>query len=173
MANSPLSKRQPCLSQDDSIGVARIEQIGAETDVETHVREDAIRLLGVPSEHEGSWFAYLQTIPGVGANVALAIIDIMTTEELIDVVALQDKAAVSRANGVGPKLAQRIVQGPSTKQGPKSFLPSGAIAARRAAAAPGAGSLRAEAMSALFNLGIDQSSAAPELIRVALNEVSR
>ncbi len=157
--------------------------------IETHVREDAIRLFGFSSEDERAWFAHLQTIPGVGAKVALAIIDILTIEELVDAVALQDKAAVSRANGVGPKLAQRIVQELSTKQGPKSFLPIGAITAPRAASAPGAGGSRAEAVSALVNLGIDQSSAAravssaaktidgdapaPELIRAALKEVSR
>lgn len=157
--------------------------------IETHVREDAIRLFGFSSEDERAWFAHLQTIPGVGAKVALAIIDIMTIEELIDAVALQDKAAVSRANGVGPKLAQRIVQELSTKQGPKTFLPIGAVATPRAAPAPGAGGSRAEAMSALVNLGIDSASAAravsaaaktlnndapaPELIRAALKEVSR
>ncbi len=157
--------------------------------IETHVREDAIRLFGFSSEDERAWFAHLQTIPGVGAKVALAIIDILTIEELIDAVALQDKAAVSRANGVGPKLAQRIVQELSTKAGPKSFLPIGAIAMPRAAPQPGAGGSRAEAVSALVNLGIDSASAAravsaaaksfegdapaPELIRAALKEVSR
>ena len=158
--------------------------------IETHVREDAIRLFGFSSEDERAWFAHLQTIPGVGAKVALAIIDIMTVEELMDAVALQDKASVSRANGVGPKLAQRIVQELSAKQGPKSFLPIGAVsAAPRAGLAPAVNGSRAEAVSALVNLGIDQSSAAravasavkqlaedstaPELIRAALKEVSR
>lgn len=156
--------------------------------IETHVREDAIRLFGFSSEDERAWFAHLQTIPGVGAKVALAIIDIMTIEELMDAVALQDKASVSRANGVGPKLAQRIVQELSTKQGPKGFLSLGGAASRAAAPVAANGS-RAEAVSALVNLGIDQSSAAravasavkqldddssaPELIRAALKEVSR
>jgi Holliday junction DNA helicase RuvA len=158
--------------------------------IETHVREDAIRLFGFGSEDERAWFAHLQTIPGVGAKVALAIIDIMTVEELIDAVALQDKAAVSRANGVGPKLAQRIVQELSGKQGPKGFLAIGASStARTTPAASAGGGARAEAVSALVNLGIDSASAAravsaaakalagdapaPELIRAALKEVSR
>ena len=155
--------------------------------VETHVREDAIRLFGFSSEEERAWFAHLQTIPGVGAKVALAILDIMTPAELVDAIALQDKASVSRANGVGPKLAQRIVQELAGKQGPKGFL-SMSSGPRLAVANAVAGS-RGEAVSALVNLGIDQASAAravaaaakafegdapaPELIRAALKEVSR
>lgn len=155
--------------------------------IETHVREDAIRLFGFDSEEERAWFAHLQTIPGVGAKVALGILDAMPPAVLIDAVALQDKAAFARANGVGPKLAARLATELAAKQGPKGFIAlSGG--ARAAAAAPATGS-RAEAVSALVNLGIDQSSAAravsaaakqfdadapaPELIRAALKEVSR
>lgn len=159
--------------------------------IETHVREDAIRLFGFSSEEERAWFAYVQTIPGVGAKVALAILDVLTVTELADAIALQDKASVARANGVGPKLAQRIVAELATKSGPKLFLPAGAVAASpRSGPAPVAsGGARQEAVSALINLGIDQSSAAravasaakqlddnspaPELIRAALKEVSR
>jgi Holliday junction DNA helicase RuvA len=159
--------------------------------VETHVREDAIRLFGFSSEEERAWFAHVQTIPGVGAKVALAILDVLTVTELADAIALQDKASVARANGVGPKLAQRIVQELATKAGPKTFLPAGAVVAapRGAPMAAAGGGARQEAVSALVNLGIDQSSAAravataakrldenspaPELIRAALKEVSR
>ncbi len=172
--------------------LARLEVGGpARLHIETHVREDAIRLFGFASEQERAWFAHLQTIPGVGAKVALAIIDILGPDELADAIALQDKAAVARANGVGPKLAARIVQELAGKPGPKSFLSLGAaITPRAAGAAPAAATgARAEAVSALVNLGIDQSSAAravaaaakaldsetpaPELIRAALKEVSR
>ena len=76
--------------------------------IETHVREDAIRLFGFDSEEERAWFAHLQTIPGVGAKVALAILDTMPPQVLADAVALQDKAAFTRANGVGPKLAKAM-----------------------------------------------------------------
>jgi Holliday junction DNA helicase RuvA len=156
--------------------------------IETHVREDAIRLFGFGGEEERAWFAHLQTIPGVGAKVALGILDAMPPEVLIDAIALQDKAAFARANGVGPKLAARLATELAAKQGPKGFI-SGAtsgIAPRSGAPVSGA---RAEAVSALVNLGIDQSSAAravanaskqfdadapaPELIRAALKEVSR
>jgi Holliday junction DNA helicase RuvA len=159
--------------------------------IETHVREDAIKLYGFEAEEERAWFAHLQTIPGVGAKVALGILDAMPPAVLIDAIALQDKAAFARANGVGPKLAARLAQELAAKQGPKGFVSLGAAAtAPRAntAAAIVAGA-RAEAVSALVNLGIDQSSAAravasaarqfdtdapaPELIRAALKEVSR
>lgn len=157
--------------------------------IETHVREDAIRLFGFDSEEERAWFAHLQTIPGVGAKVALGILDAMPPPVLIDAVATQDKAAFARANGVGPKLAARLATELAAKQGPKGFISMGAMQIARAPAAPGATGSRAEAVSALVNLGIDQSTAAravstaaknlegdaaaPELIRAALKEVSR
>lgn len=157
--------------------------------VETHVREDAIRLFGFASEEERAWFAHLQTIPGVGAKVALAILDAMPPDVLADAIALQDRAAFARANGVGPKLAARLATELTGKAGPKGFVALGAIAPRASGAAPIVNGARAEAVSALVNLGIDQSSAAravasaakqfeadapaPELIRAALKEVSR
>ncbi len=158
--------------------------------IETHVREDAIRLFGFASEEERAWFAHLQTIPGVGAKVALGILDAMPPETLVDAIALQDKAAFARANGVGPKLAGRLAQELAAKQGPKGFIAGGVSGiAPRALGAALVNGARAEAVSALVNLGIDQSSAsravanaakqfdadapAPELIRAALKEVSR
>ena len=126
--------------------------------IETHVREDAIRLFGFASEEERAWFAHLQTIPGVGAKVALGILDAMPPDVLVDAIAVQDKAAFARANGVGPKLAARLAQELAAKQGPKGFLSR--AAARAARERPGAaGGARAEAVSALVNLGIDPSSA--------------
>ena len=107
---------------------------------------------------------------------------------IVDAIALQDKAAFARANGVGPKLAARLAQELAAKQGPKGFISLGSASPAKAGAAPVSGA-RAEAVSALVNLGIDQSSAAravasaakhfdgeapaPELIRAALKEVSR
>jgi Holliday junction DNA helicase RuvA len=157
--------------------------------IETHVREDAIRLFGFSSEEERAWFAHLQTIPGVGAKVALGILDAMPPEVLADAIALQDKAAFARANGVGPKLAARLATELTGKAGPKGFFSIAGGRAAATSAAPAANGARAEAVSALVNLGIDQSSAAravasaakqfaadapaPELIRAALKEVSR
>lgn len=158
--------------------------------IETHVREDAIKLFGFASEEERAWFAHLQTIPGVGAKVALGILDTMPPDALADAIALQDKAAFARANGVGPKLAARLATELTGKGGPKGFIGLGAPTSRAAAGPATSGSgARQEAVSALVNLGIDQSSAAravasaakqfeadapaPELIRAALKEVSR
>lgn len=158
--------------------------------IETHVREDAIKLFGFASEEERAWFAHLQTIPGVGAKVALGILDTMPPDALADAIAIQDKAAFARANGVGPKLAARLATELTGKGGPKGYIGLGGSAPRaNTAATVAASGARAEAVSALVNLGIDQSSAAravasaakqfeadapaPELIRAALKEVSR
>lgn len=162
---------------------------GAKIYVETHVREDAIRLFGFLSEEERAWFAHVQTIPGVGAKVALAILDVLAPHELQDAIALQDKASVARANGVGPKLAARIVGELAGKAPPKGFYVAASVETRAPSVAAVMGAARSEAVSALVNLGIDQSSAAravaaaakslgadppaPELIRAALKEVNR
>ncbi len=77
--------------------------------IETIVREDSMRLFGFLSDLERAWFVRLQEVSGVGAKVALAILDILTPNQIIQAVEIGDKTSVSRANGVGPKLAQRIV----------------------------------------------------------------
>ena len=82
---------------------------GVQIEVDTHVREDHIHLYGFIDAAERSWFRLLTTVQGVGARVGLAILSVLTAEELVQAVAAQDKSAVARANGVGPKLANRIV----------------------------------------------------------------
>src|SRR3954451_25067638 len=77
--------------------------------IETQVREDAIRLFGFLSDAERDWFRLLQSVQGVGSKVALAILGTLAPADLGSAIALQDKVAVSRAQGVGPKLAARIV----------------------------------------------------------------
>ena len=77
--------------------------------IDTHVREDAIRLFGFQSELERSWFRTLQTIQGVGSKVALAVLGVLAPQDLANAIALQNWAAVEEAPGVGKKLAQRIV----------------------------------------------------------------
>ena len=77
--------------------------------VETHVRQDHIHLFGFVDESERDWFRLLQTVQGVGARVALAILAALGPSDLVVAIAAQDKAAVSQANGVGGKLAGRIV----------------------------------------------------------------
>ena len=77
--------------------------------VETHVREDMIRLFGFRNYLERDWFRLLQSVQGVGAKVALAVQSVLSPADLASAIALQDKAMVARAPGVGPKVAQRIV----------------------------------------------------------------
>src|SRR5258706_4021783 len=77
--------------------------------IETHVREDAIRLYGFTSEVERAWFRTLQTIQGVGSKVALSVLGTLSTQDLANAIALQNWAAVEQTPGVGKKLAQRIV----------------------------------------------------------------
>jgi len=77
--------------------------------IETQVREDAIRLFGFMADAERDWFRLLQSVQGVGAKVALAILGIFSAPELATAIGLQDKSAIARTPGVGPKLAARIV----------------------------------------------------------------
>ncbi|MBL4748804.1 MAG: Holliday junction branch migration protein RuvA, partial [Magnetovibrio sp.] len=77
--------------------------------IETHVREDHIHLYGFLNTGERAWFKLLTTVQGVGAKVALALLSVLSSDELTHAIAAQDKAQVGRANGVGPKLAGRIV----------------------------------------------------------------
>jgi len=81
----------------------------AELLVETHVREDAIRLYGFLTAAERDWFRLLQSVQGVGAKVALGILGALSADALSAAVAKQDKAMMARAPGVGPKLAARLV----------------------------------------------------------------
>src|SRR3979411_213790 len=77
--------------------------------IETYVREDQIKLFGFRSDVEREWFRLLQTVQGVGAKVALAVLSTLPPSELANAIALRDKAAVVRTPGVGPKVAERIV----------------------------------------------------------------
>ena len=77
--------------------------------IETHVREDQIRLFGFLTDVEREWFRLLQTVQGVGAKVALAVLGTLKPAELASAIAMRDKATVARTPGVGPKVAERIV----------------------------------------------------------------
>ena len=73
-----------------------------------HVREDSIKLYGFVSDTERDWFRLLQTVQGVGAKVALAVLGAMSASELAAAIARQDKAQIARAPGIGPRLAARL-----------------------------------------------------------------
>ncbi|MFA7587017.1 MAG: Holliday junction branch migration protein RuvA [Novosphingobium sp.] len=116
---------------------------------EMQVSESDVRLIGFASSAERDWFRMLTHVQGVGSKVALAILSALSTEELQRACAGGDAAMVARANGVGPKLASRIVNELKDKAGGLPTAP-GAI---DAAATPPAGSVSADAVSALQNLG--------------------
>jgi len=89
--------------------------------IETHVREDHIHLYGFLRADEQDWFRLLTTVQGVGAKVALAMLSALTGDMLLQAIAAGDKAAVCRAPGVGPKLAQRILHELKDKVGADSY----------------------------------------------------
>ena len=119
--------------------------------VDTHVREDHIHLYGFSDETERHWFGLLQTVQGVGARVALAILTVLGPGEIATAIAAQDKAAVAQANGVGGKLAGRIVSELRDAVGNLVLGPAAALAGTIAAFAPEGA--EADAVSALVNLG--------------------
>src|SRR5262245_20089882 len=128
--------------------------------IETHVREDQIRLFGFSSDLEREWFRLLQTVQGVGTKVALAILSTLKPAELASAIALRDKAAITRTPGVGPKVGERIVTELKDKApafanvDPAVVRLSGDIEDRRAPQPV------ADAVSALVNLGYGQPQAA-------------
>lgn len=125
--------------------------------IETHVREDHIHLYGFADEAERDWFQLLQTVQGVGARVALAILTVLSPAELAVAIAAQDKATVSQANGVGGKLAGRIVSELRGTVGDLALTPAVLIAGAAHGPAKGA---ETDAVSALVNLGYRRSEAA-------------
>ena len=126
--------------------------------IETHVREDHIHLYGFADATEREWFRLLGTVQGVGSRVALAVLSALPAEELIQAIAAQDRVPLTRASGVGPKLAQRIVSELKDKVGALELArhPAAAAAGRLRAAAGGP---LDDAVSALVNLGYRRTEA--------------
>ncbi len=148
------------------------------------VSENDMRLLGFAEAGERDWFRLLTGVQGVGSKVALAILSALSPGELRDACAATDAATVARANGVGPKLAGRIVNELKDKAG---ALPGGGLAGA-SVVAPKGGTVAADAVSALQNLGFKPAIAASavahaqsdlgegaglnELVRVALKRAA-
>jgi len=128
--------------------------------IETHVRETEIKLFGFSSELERDWFNLLQSVQGVGAKVALAVQSTLSAGELASAIALQDKAMIARAPGIGPKVGQRIV----TELKDKVPAYSGAAAQELGLASDisdgRASTAVSDAVSALGNLGYSSDQAA-------------
>ncbi len=130
--------------------------------VETVVREDAILLYGFAEAAERDWFRLLTTVQGVGAKVALGILSAMSPRELVAIIASADRASLTRAPGVGPRLADRILGELKDKAG---GMPtgSGTVGARSAG---GGGGLEGDALAALAGLGFRRVEAHPVVGRV-------
>lgn len=130
--------------------------------IDTHVREDHIHLYGFLNEGERAWFRLLQTVQGVGARVALGILSALTPDDLSQAIAVQDKTALTRASGVGKKLAERVVHELKDKVGGLAAAPAavGIVAAQPS-------SDMADAVSALTHLGYRPAEASAAVSRAA------
>lgn len=127
--------------------------------IETYVREDQLKLFGFTGQLEREWFRLLQSVQGVGAKVALAILSTLTPSDLANAIALQDKAMVARAPGIGPKVAQRIVT--ELKNKAPAFAGDAAnIGIKQELGEGVASGPVSDAVSALSNLGYSRDQAA-------------
>ena len=132
--------------------------------IETKVSEEAIRLYGFLTADEREWFRLLQTVQGVGARVALSVLAALKLNELERAVVLGDKAAVGRAQGVGPKLATRIVTELKDKA-PALALQRSAEAGERIAGLQAPRPAESDAIAALVKLGYSQIAAGEAVAR--------
>lgn len=128
------------------------------------VREDSMTLFGFTAIQERDAFRLLVTVQGVGAKAAMAILSVLTPDQLADAVMSGDRAMVARADGVGPKLAQRVVNELATKIGSLPVAATGM--GESGGAAGGNGTVGVDAMSALVNLGYGRAEAHAALQRV-------
>ena len=138
--------------------------------VETIVREDAIALYGFLETAERDWFRILTTVQGVGARVALSVLSTLSPGELSSAIALQDKAMVGRANGVGPKLAVRLITELKGKVPTGVGIDAGTLGLQAALGEGVAKSNVADAVSALSNLGYSSAQASAAVARVVSRE---
>ena len=129
--------------------------------IETHVREEAIILYGFADSAERDWFRLLTTVQGVGGKVALAILSALSPRDLIGAIAAGDKASLTRAQGVGPRLAVRLLTELKDKTGAMPTSSSGVSYTPIAAATPAD-----DALSALVNLGYRRPEAQQTVARV-------
>ncbi len=134
--------------------------------VETIVREDAIALYGFLETAERDWFRILTTVQGVGARVALSILSTLAPDEIARAIAAQDRANLSRAPGVGPKLAARLATELKDKAATFGVAPAPSRTAEIAPTAGTAGSINEDAVSALVNLGYRRVEAFGAVARV-------
>jgi holliday junction DNA helicase RuvA len=157
--------------------------------IETYVREDQLKLFGFMTALEREWFNLLQSVQGVGAKVALGVLSTLTPSELANAIALQDKPSISRAPGVGPKVAVRIVTELKNKAPAFTGEAASNLGLKQEIGEGVASAPVSDAVSALTNLGYSRDQAAnaiaaalknggddadsAKLIRLGLKELSR
>ena len=137
--------------------------------IETYVREDQIRLFGFMTDAEREWFRLLQTVQGVGAKVALAVLGTLKHNELASAIAMRDKAMITRAPGVGPKVAERICNELKGKAPEFSAVDRALVRFMGAVEEQRVPRGVADAISALVNLGYGQPQAAAAIAAAARN----
>ena len=144
---------------------------------ELQVREDSLTLYGFKDTAEQTAFRMLQTVQGVGAKAALSILTTLPADELSQAILAGDKAMVSRADGIGPKLAQRIINElaqklPASSTEPATFglATAGGV---EGSAADTAQQLAQDALSALVNLGYSRTEAFAAINQIVHNEEAR
>lgn len=159
--------------------------------IDTHVREDALNLFGFIDAGEQHWFRLLYGVQGVGPKAAMSILGACPPEQIGFAIASGDKASIQRADGVGPKLAARIVTELKDKAAKMDIVPSSMKSANATAAtAPAIGGIEQDAVSALVNLGYargdafaavheakakandNEAATLSDIIRLALKELS-
>lgn len=128
--------------------------------IETFVREDQLKLYGFSSVVEREWFRLLQSVQGVGAKVALAVLSTLSAADLANAIALQDKAMIARTPGIGPKVAQRIVTELKNKVPAAGGMASADIGLKQELGEGVAAGPVSDAVSALSNLGYSRDQAA-------------
>lgn len=136
--------------------------------VETVVREDAIQLYGFATAEEREWFRLLTTVQGVGARVALAILSVNGPGDLVAIISAADKAGLTRASGVGARLAERIL---TELKGKVAKMPGGVAGALPVGGGASGGTVETDALLALAGLGFRRAEALPALTKIlAANE---
>jgi Holliday junction DNA helicase RuvA len=171
--------------------LSRFPPVGEEVvvHIDSQTREDGTRLYGFLTRDERAVFVTLQDVQGVGPKAALAVLDVLPPDELAAAVAREDKAAVGRAQGVGPKLAARIVSELKGKPLGGGLTIAPTMPGQAAAPAAAAPTVSGEAVAALMGLSIAEplarravelatgrlgpDASLPTVIKAALQEIGR
>ena len=157
------------LFQATSRTLARLGGEGAEVTIltDTQIKDDRIVLTGFADSTEKDTYALLQTVQGVGTKAALAILSALSPDDVVLAISAGDKAMITRADGVGPKLAQRVVNELADKVASFSLGSGASMAQADAVPASGASAAITDTVSALVNLGYGRAEAHSAAVRLA------